>query len=47
MGRMQIVLPDNLEEQLRKKAAEKFGMRKGSISDAVEEALKDWINKKN
>lgn len=47
MGRMQIVLPDNLEEQLRKKAAEKFGMRKGSISEAVEEALKDWINKKN
>ena len=28
-----------------KKAAEIFGFRKGSISKAVEEAIKEWLNK--
>jgi hypothetical protein len=43
MGRMQIVFSDETEKKLRKKAAEKFGLRKGSISDAVEEAVKEWL----
>ncbi len=45
MGRMQIVLSDELEEKLRKKAASVFGMRKGSISSAVEEAVRQWLSK--
>jgi len=43
MGRMQIVLPDGLEDKLRKKAAQKFGFRKGSISKAVEQAVEKWL----
>lgn len=45
MGRMQIVLPDKLEEKLRDTAAKKFGNRKGSISKAIEEAIANWLNK--
>ncbi len=43
MGRMQIVISDALEEKLRRKAAEKFGFKKGSISTAVEEAILNWL----
>ena len=45
MGRMQIVISDQLEKELRKKAAITFGLRKGSISNAVGEAIKEWLNK--
>jgi predicted transcriptional regulator len=43
MARMTIVLSDELEEKLRKEAARRFGLRKGSISRAVEEAVRRWI----
>lgn len=43
MGRMQIVLDDDLEKKLRAKAFDKYGLKKGSISKAVEEAIKAWI----
>ena len=43
MGRMQIVLSDELEEKLRKKAAARFGMRKGAISEAVQDAIIQWL----
>lgn len=44
MGRMQIVLDDSVEKRLREKAFQKFGLRKGSISLAVQEAIKKWLN---
>lgn len=47
MARINLVLDDNLENQFRKAVADKLGMKKGNIQIAVEEALKDWINKKN
>jgi uncharacterized protein YjbJ (UPF0337 family) len=46
MGRMQIVLPDGVEDELRKKAAERYGNRKGNISKAIEDAVTDWLKKK-
>ena len=45
MGRMQIVLRDDIEDKLRKKASEKFKYKKGSISKAIEEAIEDWLSK--
>ena len=45
MGRMQIVLPDALEAKLRKKVAEKLGMKKGNISLAMQQAVEEWIRK--
>jgi len=44
MGRMQIVVSDEIEKHLREKAAKKFGFKKGSISLAVEEAIKRWLD---
>lgn len=46
MGRLQVVLSNDTEARLRKRAAEKFGMKKGSISEAIEEAIVTWLSKK-
>jgi len=43
MGKMNIVLDDKLEEEFRKAVFERKGMKKGNISIALEEAIKQWI----
>jgi len=43
MGRMNITLPDDLEERFRKAVALKYGWKKGALSKSIEEALEDWI----
>jgi hypothetical protein len=45
MGRICVEIPDDLEKNLRFKAIEKFGGRKGDLSRAVEEAVKTWVTK--
>jgi len=45
MGRMNIVLSDEVEKQLRLKVVEIFGGQKGSLSRAIEEAIKLWLMK--
>ena len=44
IGRMQVVLTDKTEKKLRDKAFAKFGLKKGSISKAIEEAILKWID---
>jgi hypothetical protein len=43
MGRISVVLSDELEKELRFKTIEKFGGRKGDLSKAVEEAVETWV----
>ncbi len=43
MGRMDIILPDDLEAQFRKAVFKRFGMRKGNLTKAVQEAIRQWI----
>ena len=43
MGRMQIVISDELESKLRKKAADKYGLKKGSISLAIANSIENWL----
>lgn len=43
MGKMNIVLDDKLEEQFRKAVFQRKGMKKGNISDALAEAIKQWM----
>lgn len=45
MGRINIVIPDDLENKLRREIAKRFGVRKGNIQRAMEEAIGMWIKK--
>ena len=43
MGRIDIVITDDLEEKLRQEVFKSMGMKKGNMSLAVEDAIKMWI----
>ncbi len=46
MGRIDIVLSDEVEKELREAIVKELGMKKGNISIAIEEAIKMWIESK-
>jgi hypothetical protein len=43
MGRISVELSDELEKKHRFKTIEKFGGKKGDLSKAVVEAVKNWV----
>ena len=43
MGKMNIVVGDDVEERFRKTVANTKGFRKGNISIALQEAIELWI----
>jgi hypothetical protein len=45
MGRICVDIPDELEKKLRLKVIERFGGKKGDLSRAVEEAVREWVEK--
>jgi len=47
MGRVSVLLSDELEKKLRFKIIERFGGRKGDLSKAVEDAVKTWVELEN
>ena len=47
MGKMNIVLDDNLEQKFRKAVFESKGMKKGNISEALQEAIETWIKEQD
>jgi len=46
MGKISVILPDDLENEFRKKAVEKFGWKKGTLSNATIDAIKLWLKQK-
>jgi len=46
MGRLYIVLSDNVERRLRLAVVMRLGGKKGDLSSAIETAVKDWLNQK-
>ena len=46
MGRISVDIPDELEKELRIKAIEEYGGKKGDLSRAVEAAIQTWVTKK-
>jgi hypothetical protein len=46
LGRLYIVLSDDVERQLRLAAVVRLGGKKGDLSEAIELAVTDWLNKK-
>ena len=47
MGKMNIVLTDELENKFRKAVYETKGYKKGNISEAMEEAIQCWIKEQD
>ena len=45
MGKIYIVLSDDVERRLRLAIVIRLGGRKGNLSGAVEDAVKDWLGK--
>ncbi len=45
LGKLYIVLSDEVERQLRIEIVKRLGGRKGNLSGAIEEAVKDWLKK--
>ena len=43
MGKMMVSINDEVEREFRELVAKKYGLRRGALSIAVEEALKWWI----
>ncbi len=46
LGKLYIVLSDDIERRLRLEAVKRLGGKKGALSAAIETAVKDWLNKK-
>lgn len=47
MGRIDAILPDDLEKEFRLEIAKRFGMKKGNLTKAVEQAIRQWIENKD
>jgi len=47
MGRIDIVLNDELEKRFRDEVVKRLGFKKGNLSIAMEEAIEDWLSKKS
>jgi hypothetical protein len=47
MGRISVMLSDELEKALRFKTIERFGGKKGDLTKAVEDAVQTWIAKED
>jgi hypothetical protein len=47
LGRINVVLSDDIEHKLRKALVDSpdFGGRKGDLSEAIEQAIEEWIEK--
>lgn len=43
MGKISLILDDEREERLRKMAIEKFGLKRGYLTKALEEAIALWM----
>jgi len=44
MGRIDAIISDELEKQLRMKAVQEFGGKKGSLMEALEHAMILWVS---
>ena len=45
MARINLVIDDELDKRFRNEVNKRFGMKKGNIKVAIEQALDDWITK--
>lgn len=43
--KLNLLVPEQLEKDFRQAVFNRYGMKRGNISKAIIEAVKDWINK--
>jgi len=41
--RINVNLPEELEKRFREEVFKRYGMKKGNIAKAIEEAIRNWI----
>jgi hypothetical protein len=46
MGKLTLTLNDELEKRFRDEVFKRFGMKKGNMQIAIEEAIEAWIKTK-
>jgi hypothetical protein len=46
LGRIDVIIPDDLESGLRVKVAQEYGGEKGALGKAVAEAIRLWLKQK-
>jgi len=44
MGRLYVILSDQVERRLRLEIVKRFGGKKGDLSTAIEESVKMWLD---
>ena len=44
MGRIDVILPEDLEEKFRMEAGRRLGAKRGAFTEAVIDALQIWID---
>jgi hypothetical protein len=44
MGRLYVILSDQVERRLRLEIVKRFGGKKGGLSNAIEESVKMWLD---
>lgn len=43
MGRIDLILTDELENQLRMEVGKRMGVKRGNLTKAITEAIEGWI----
>ena len=44
MGRIDVILPDELEHKLRMEVGKRMGVKRGNLTEAIKEAIDIWLN---
>ena len=47
MGRIDIILPDDVEDKFRNAVYKRYGMKRGNITEAINDAIIGWVNENN
>ncbi len=44
MGRIDIILPDDLEDKLKMEAGKRLGAKRGAFTEAIKDAIGLWLD---
>jgi hypothetical protein len=47
MGKIDLIISDELEKKFRDNVYKRYGLKRGNIKTAIEEAIADWIEKQS